>query len=55
MVHEEGDKFTLLSECLAAGSISVRKYRSSRTGLTVIVADVPGPLVYGSFFVGMYP
>lgn len=46
--------FNLIGECTVADSVSVKKFRSSRTGLTVILAGVPGPLVYGTFVVGMF-
>jgi len=33
--------------------IPVCKYRSRRTGLCIVVAEVPGPLVNGYFCLGM--
>lgn len=41
--------FKLISSAKANGVIPVRKYRSERTGLTVIVGEVEGPLVNGYF------
>lgn len=51
-VFETYEGFSLIGECTAADSVSVKKFRSSRTGLTVILAGVPGPVVYGTFIVG---
>ncbi|KAL6068377.1 putative zn2+-dependent endopeptidase insulinase superfamily protein [Balamuthia mandrillaris] len=44
--HYEG--WRLAEECVADG-IPVRKFKSSNTGLTVAMADIEGPLVYGYF------
>ncbi|XP_039445648.1 uncharacterized protein C05D11.1-like [Culex pipiens pallens] len=41
--------FQLVSSAKANGVIPVRKYRSEKTGLTVIVGEVEGPLVNGYF------
>lgn len=41
--------FKLISSTKANGVIPVRKYRSERTGLTVVVGEVEGPLVNGYF------
>ncbi|KXJ72958.1 hypothetical protein RP20_CCG016849 [Aedes albopictus] len=41
--------FKLISSAKANGVIPVRKYRSERTGLSVIVGEVEGPLVNGYF------
>ncbi|XP_058458892.1 uncharacterized protein C05D11.1-like [Malaya genurostris] len=41
--------FKLISTVKANGVIPVHKYRSERTGLTVIVGEVEGPLVNGYF------
>ncbi|XP_065211610.1 uncharacterized protein C05D11.1-like [Planococcus citri] len=43
--------YTLTTECVASKSINVKKYQSSRTGITLITANVPGPLVHGFFVV----
>ena len=34
--------------------IPVCKYRSRKTGLRIVVAEVPGPLVNGYFCLGIY-
>ena len=36
----------------ADGDVPITKYRSKRTGLTVFVAQVEGPLVNGYFCLG---
>ncbi|XP_032814630.1 uncharacterized protein C05D11.1-like [Petromyzon marinus] len=41
--------FDLESEVCATGNISVKKFRSRESGLTVCLADVEGPLVGGHF------
>ncbi|XP_053684394.1 uncharacterized protein C05D11.1-like [Sabethes cyaneus] len=41
--------FKLISTAKANGVIPVHKYRSERTGLTVVVGEVEGPLVNGYF------
>ncbi|EAT39319.1 AAEL008862-PA [Aedes aegypti] len=41
--------FKLISSAKANGVIPVRKYRSERTGLSVVVGEVEGPLVNGYF------
>lgn len=50
--EEKFEGFELLMKCHANDSILVKKYRSFRTELVVIIADVPGPLVNGYFIVG---
>lgn len=44
--------YPLVSKCVACDSITVKKFQSSQTGITVVTADVPGPLVHGFFVVG---
>lgn len=44
--------FKLVSEGKANDLVDVKKYRSSRTGLTVVIADVDGPVVNGYFCLG---
>lgn len=46
--------FKLVSEGKANDLVDVKKYRSSRTGLTVVIADVDGPVVNGYFCLGKY-
>ncbi|XP_047987418.1 uncharacterized protein C05D11.1-like [Leguminivora glycinivorella] len=41
--------FKLISSTKASDVIPVNKYKSERTGLTVIIADVEGPVVNGFF------
>ena len=36
-------------------SLTVEKYQSKRTGITVCFVDVPGPLVNGYFTLGNSP
>ena len=43
------DKFQVVSRLKANNKIPVTKYRSARTGLTVTVAQVDGPVVNGYF------
>ncbi|XP_059480505.1 uncharacterized protein C05D11.1-like [Neocloeon triangulifer] len=44
-----GFAFKLVCEGQANGLVDVKKYRSARTGLTVVLADVDGPVVNGYF------
>lgn len=44
--------YSLSAECVASKTINVKKFQSSRTGITLITANVPGPLVHGFFVVG---
>lgn len=44
--------YPTIAECVACDSVVVKKFRSTRTGITIIVANVPGPLVHGFFVVG---
>lgn len=44
--------FKLISSTKASDIIPVNKYVSEKTGLTVIIADVEGPLVNGYFCLG---
>ncbi len=43
--------YTEVSRCVVSG-VEVRKLRSTRTGLTVCLALVEGPLVNGYFCLG---
>ena len=43
------DKYEVVSRLKANDKIPVTKYRSARTGLTVTVAQVEGPVVNGYF------
>jgi len=47
-----GFAFQLVSEGKANDLFDVKKFRSSRTGLTVVIADVDGPVVNGYFCLG---
>lgn len=48
----ENSTFKLVSTTKASNVIPVNKYVSTKTGITVIVADVEGPLVNGFFCFG---
>lgn len=48
----QSSSFDLVCSSQANDLISVRKFRSSRTGLTVVLADVDGPVVNGYFCLG---
>lgn len=39
---------------MACGKIPVHKYRSEKTGMTVIIGEVEGPLVNGYFTLGKF-
>lgn len=41
-----------LNTVLAWGKVPVHKYRSEKTGLTIVIAAVEGPLVNGYFTLG---
>ena len=43
------EKYSVVSSLKANNKIPVTKYRSERTGLTVTVAQVDGPVVNGYF------
>lgn len=43
--------YTEVSRCVVSG-VEVRKLRSTRTGVTVCLAQVEGPLVNGYFCLG---
>ena len=47
------NKYELLCDVTLGGEIPLQKFRSPRTGLTVIVAQVEGPLVNGYFALGL--
>lgn len=47
-------KLKHLNTVLAWGKVPVHKYRSEKTGLTVVIAEVEGPLVNGYFTLGKY-
>lgn len=44
--------FKLISSTKASDVIPVNKYLSEKTGLTVIIANVEGPVVKGFFCLG---
>ena len=46
--------FTQLYTGKSNGVIPVYKYRSKKTGLTVVIAQVEGPLVNGYFCLGSF-
>ena len=46
--------FDLVYTVTADGNVPVTKYRSKKTGLTVFIAQVEGPLVNGYFCLGKY-
>lgn len=48
----EKSSFDLVYSVEADGNIPVSKYRSGKTGLTIFIADVGGPLVNGYFCLG---
>lgn len=48
----EKSTFKLVSTTKASNVIPVNKYVSNKTGITVIIADVGGPLVNGFFCFG---
>lgn len=41
--------FKLIGKANVTEKVSVSKYRDERTGLTVVLTDVPGPVVKGEF------
>lgn len=45
-------QFKLISSTKASDVIPVNKYKSEKTGLTIIIAEVEGPLVNGFFCLG---
>jgi hypothetical protein len=45
--------FEKVGTVLADGNIPVAKYRSKKTGLSVCIAQVEGPLVNGYFCLGL--
>jgi hypothetical protein len=45
--------FELLCSLSANDVIPVHKYRSNQTGLTVVIAEVEGPVVNGYFCLGI--
>nr|XP_018913326.1 PREDICTED: uncharacterized protein C05D11.1-like [Bemisia tabaci] len=47
--NSHSNSFEHLFSSKANDSIAVHKYRSSKTGLTVVIADVDGPVVNGYF------
>lgn len=47
------NNFELLCSLKCNNLIPVSKYRSPRTGLTVVIASVEGPVVKGYFTLGM--
>lgn len=46
--------FELIASTKMNGKIPVTKYRSKRTGLTVVLGEVDGPVVNGFFSLGKY-
>lgn len=45
-------KFDLICSTYLNGLIPVTKYKSQRTGLTVILGEIEGPVVNGYFTLG---
>lgn len=48
----QSGNFELVSSLKANGLIDVRKYKSTKTGLVVVIAQVEGPIVNGYFTLG---
>lgn len=48
-------KFELVASSQANDLVPVRKFRSTRTGLTLVLAEVDGPVVNGYFCLGLLP
>lgn len=46
--------FELVYSIKAENYLPVHKYKSKRTGLTVVIGDVEGPTVNGYFCLGKY-
>lgn len=46
------DDFELITSQKANNLIDVRKYKSKKTGLSVVIAQVEGPIVNGYFTLG---
>lgn len=54
MVGKNYGDFQLIAHEKANGLIDVYKYRSSKTGLTTVIAQVEGPVVNGYFVLGYF-
>lgn len=54
MTVNNDTSFELVHQVLAYGQVPVHFYRSKRTGLTVILAEVDGPVVNGYFTLGEF-
>lgn len=48
------DNFELISSLEAYNKIPVHEFKSKRTGLTLVIAQVEGPVVNGYFCLGIY-
>ena len=48
---DTAEGYSLLASC-TIGGVPALKYRSSRTGITVCIAQVEGPIVNGFFCLG---
>lgn len=46
--------FELICSLQATNEVPVHKYRSLKTGLTVVIGEVEGPAVAGYFCLGRY-
>jgi hypothetical protein len=46
--------FELVASSQANDLVPVRKFRSTRSGLTLVLAEVDGPVVNGYFCLGMH-
>ena len=51
--QDSSSEYELITSCKANGGIPVYRYKS-KTGMTVVIAQVEGPLVNGYFCLGMY-
>ena len=54
MADHAAPDFELLCKLKLLDVIPVEKYRSSRTGLVICIANVEGPLVNGYFCLGKH-
>lgn len=49
---EKVNNFNLVCKTKCMDKFHVEKYKSSETGLTVVIGHVPGPIVKGYFVLG---
>lgn len=54
MSVNEDTSFELVHQVLAYGKVPVHHYKSKRTGLTLILTEVDGPIVKGYFTIGKF-